>query len=1248
MKRKFKALGLALGLSAIVSPVISDDIDVFVQPNTLNLTGATGQMMFVLDASASMFGVDVHVVREVLDDFINTVTDIEVGIMRTTEETGAILHPVARVDAPGVWNPADYLVTVGGTPTYQFTASRILNEEDDIREDNSGITVKENIKMESGEKIGLRFANARINPNATISDIYVEFEAGGSSGSPTFTISADCSTNAKRFITLSSAVNLYEQNIDFSKEGDLGATNGYPSEAVASIASRTLTTDTTNCDWDFTGGQRSISWSPAAWSDGNIYRTPNLKDLINVIVSQPDWTYGNDIVLVIESSTSGSRTILDFDESDRDESDADIESARLVMEVAGTEDPANLAGNAKADMRHALSKMIHGGVTPLQGAYWEAYLYWSGLAVDGGKLRDGRKFRVSAPSSVTGTYSHVIPSGCSYDNYNDFDCDGEELTGNPIYNPPAIADTGSACSVGARIVMFSDGRPNRHRRDNEIKTLVSGTTGLLGDNPGECLENAGGHTCMHEMAKYLYEELSIATDVIYIPSSSDPVDLSTAKDAYPNVATYGGGVASAVQIDGSFKDAIYNSYSLATNATPILIPPPVTAEAYGSFTDSDSLYYSLFEPSSEDRAWSGNLKKFKLKDLQIVGLNSGAVETNALDSDGTFSATVRDFWADTGAEDYSEVTIGGVADNVPNHDARNVYFFDESVGTVTNQATSLSALSNKLNVTNVTKAQFDVASYTDAEFISHINWVLGLDTDSTQRNVIGGIIHSSAVVFPYGASNASTRTVYVTTNGGALHAFDEVTGDERWAFMPSSMFPIQKDIKENTALSNGAIYGLDGKITPLLIDNNNNQAVDASGDRAFLFFGMRRGGDNYYGIEVTGKGASGDLDTPTLRWFIDGGTGTTAFAEMGQSWAKPVNVNIKLNGVAYQALILSGGYDAGNDDETLTRATDTIGRAIYIVDALTGTLLWSGGYSSSAVASTFSEQYTDMKYSIPAEVKAINTDADGYVDQFYVGDMGGQIWRFDVNNNNSGAGNLIDAGVIADFGSSADTNNNRRFYRTPTVFVDIDSDKDRYIGIGIGSGYVANPLEKTTNDRFYFIKQYDVYEKPSSYVKLAESNLFNATTSSTPAAGTPTSNLKNNGWYITLGAGEKVLSKPTAFGSLLFTTYEPPSSLVNSASCESNLGINRLYDLEIANGAAVNDDGDNATTDDRFRIIDALLTELSIFWTGSEYAIVTGGYKDTNSDSRATTGNGTDQLRAAIDKDGPQPGLRKSYWFEKQ
>src|SRR5690606_34786041 len=98
--------------------------------------------------------------------------------------------------------------------------------------------------------------------------------------------------------------------------------------------------------------------------------------------------------------------------------------------------------------------------------------------------------------------------------------------------------------------------------------------------------------------------------------------------------------------------------------------------------------------------------------------------------------------------------------------------------------------------------------------------------------------------------------------------------------------------------------------------------------------------------------------------------------------------------------------------------------------------LWHGG--KTGTHKRFDSVGRSMDYSIPSDVRVIDLDGNGFADRMYVGDMGGQVWRFDIANGET-ATNLVTGGVIAQLGAapSADPDlaDTRRFYYAPDVAI---------------------------------------------------------------------------------------------------------------------------------------------------------------------------------------------------------------------
>jgi type IV pilus assembly protein PilY1 len=533
---------------------------------------------------------------------------------------------------------------------------------------------------------------------------------------------------------------------------------------------------------------------------------------------------------------------------------------------------------------------------------------------------------------------------------------------------------------------------------------------------------------------------------------------------------------------------------------------------------------------------------------------------------------------------------------------------------------------------------------------SLIDWAAGLDIkdedgdgfDNDARRIMGDPLHAEPALVQYGVIAPDTDgdgindtpdlVAYVATNDGYLHAIDSINGEELWAFVPREMLPKLNNIFQNTG-ANGKQYGLDGNVVPWINDIDGNGFIDGS-DTAYIYFGMRRGGRDIYSMEVTEKAY------PKLRWKIEGGVGD--YAELGQTWST-VNVEkILIDGNETTVLIFGGGYDTGQDT-ALMRAPDAVGRGIFIVDADTGELLWRAGINTDTNADL---QLADMKYSIPARIKPLDVDGDGYIDRLYTGDMGGQIWRFEIDNaSNTTAGGLsIAGGVLADLAEDSDDTKTRRFYYPPDVALIVQEGQPPFLSIVAGSGYRAHPLDAVIEDRMYMIRDFDVYTpRDFSAGPVVEADLFDTTANEVGSADSAvsdpalTSLSTAAGWYISLEQsdgtfiGEKVLSEPLILGGVaILTTYIPAAAGINVSACKANDGTGSLYFVNVTDGTPAYDlSGDITSPDSRSIYLDR------------------GGIPPSPSVIITEEGTPTLCVGTECDRAGPVSAAEKMYWYEK-
>jgi len=391
----------------------------------------------------------------------------------------------------------------------------------------------------------------------------------------------------------------------------------------------------------------------------------------------------------------------------------------------------------------------------------------------------------------------------------------------------------------------------------------------------------------------------------------------------------------------------------------------------------------------------------------------------------------------------------------------------------------------------------------------------------------GDPMHSVPVLVDYGSDNV----VFVSTNGGMLHAIDAATGKEIYSFMPkeflsrANLFTTDRPGLDKN--NNRQVYGLDGSWVALKKDG-----------KKLLFGGMRRGGDTYYALDVTSRNA------PKLLWsktVTDSG-----FSSLGQTWSTPTPARIGEKTV----LVFGGGYDTSQDASGGTRGNgDDVGNGVYIVDALSGDVLWS----------------EEVAFSVPSSIAVVDKDADGSSDHLYFGDMGGHLYRADIDKDNIGASKVH---VLADLGGNYAEN--RRFYEAPAVaYVEHKGKKQLYVTIG--SGYRAHPLDKNTNEAFFVIRDNTVYEDSAPENELKIGDLVNV------GAGNPVKG-DSPGWfyYLNIAPGEKVMSSPVVYdNTVYFSTYSPVGGSKDDSPCAVSLGSAYLHTVNLITGdpAKINNDG---------------------------------------------------------------------------
>ncbi len=797
---------------------------------------------------------------------------------------------------------------------------------------------------------------------------------------------------------------------------------------------------------------------------------------------------------------------------------------------------------ARAGMITQVNALPASGWTPLSETLYEAGQYYAGRAVDYGNI--GPTISVAA---------------------------AREATDASLYDSPIRF----SCQKNF-VVLLTDGAPTQDVSADSKITSLPGFSTLVGPN---CDNQGSNGACLDDMAEYMFEA-DLAPSV---PGTNNvetyTIGFNVNLPILQTTAARGGGQYYTANDTAGLSVVLQNIITQILQQNTTYTAPAISVNAFNRTQNLSDLFITVFRPSG-DMHWPGNVKKYQLINGVIVGQDQ---TTNVVDpATGFFTQTGHSFWSS--AIDGDAVEAGGAAENLPDPVNRTVYTFTGGTLDLTNSANNFDA-SNAL----ITDAMLGIGNPGDPTRANLIDWARGLDlTDEDQDNdftdtryVIGDPLHAKPASVIYGGSVATPdvkdAVIYATTNDGYVHALDADTGVELWSFIPQEILTSLLPLYINDPLPNKH-FGVDGNITALKIDINKNGIVEpAGGDMVLVFFGMRRGGDTYYALNVTDKNA------PQLLWMRNAGD----FPLLGQTWSTPALTRMVISGAsqnaAFLTLVFAGGYDPSQDNALIS--SDGMGTGVYIMDALNGNLLWRAGPDAGA-----NLQHGRMQFSMPAGVRAIDLDNDTFADRMYTSDMGGQVWRFDVFNGQP-VGSFITGGAVASLGAAdmgaPDVLNSRRFYNTTDVAL-IGKQDNPYLNIAVGSGYRAHPLVTNQREAFYSIRDYDVFGKNSqafynALAPLTEADLTDVTNDLTPVLPP-----NADGWFFNLPfVGEKNLAEASTFDNkVFFSTFTPGGS--GGSGCVPATGTNRLYVVSVEDGSPVTNldgsiDPNNLTLTDRSR-----------------------------------------------------------------
>lgn len=605
------------------------------------------------------------------------------------------------------------------------------------------------------------------------------------------------------------------------------------------------------------------------------------------------------------------------------------------------------------------------------------------------------------------------------------------------------------------------------------------------------------------------------------------------KPNYSNLASAGGTVT---PLFAENEDQLFAKLTEAikqiTGSTLTFTAPAISADA----RSNDYIYQSTFTYSKNNQ-WKGFLKKYNLN------------------SNGSFGNMIWD--------------AGTLLNNKPSS-SRKIWTTGIADTGINNFTTSnVSLLKNKLFKT----------SATDSDATKLINFIRGLDSydedgdgnTSESRHKLGDIYHSNINIVgkPNGSlqyanefqtgfyrsqngysnfiSQYSGRreVIYVGANDGMLHAFDAITGNELWAFIPPSLHSKLSTMISNKANSTNSIYGVDGSssVKDIYIDGKWKTVLISS---------LGAGGHSFFALDIT------DPDNPEHLFTVNNDSSNSKvsfwtkndieqiyayssnmdeendYRKLGETWSTPRIVKLKISGADKWVAIAGGGYNGATNPN--------YGSAVFIID------LENDGKLINKI-DIQDKSSIDIVNSIPSDLTIITADstenAKYHGALVYAFDLEGKITKINLTNQ----GTLYDQTEI--FDSESNTINGRFLYKKASATI---IDNKLWFYYGTGNTQKLQTKNSNTLNRLYGIKDknFPNFESVTTIPTIKQCKT---------APNCP--NSADTGWYVNLKNGQKLSDEPTIDNDRVYFPIYEPTDGVNV--CKTGKAILSAYNSKCGN-----------------------------------------------------------------------------------
>lgn len=780
---------------------------------------------------------------------------------------------------------------------------------------------------------------------------------------------------------------------------------------------------------------------------------------------------------------------------------AGIKKMGATCDTTPTADCANRTALIKA-----INAMQATAQTPLTETMYEAYLYFAGqtpyfgtntslgvtastsVARGGGTVTDGRDTSVIDASDryITPVVSNPNPGSPA-------PCQKNYVV--------LISDGGPENDVSADTQIK---RLTQTISGNTYATMQGTTSHQFEKAPGQPYspidsQSVGDYVWLDELT-YFMANADMSPDVAGVQSVNTYTIgfAGGSTEVLENAAIEGKGNYQIAEDSAELKTALSTVFEKIRDWNPSAAAASVPVSAFNRAENADEVYLAFFGPTLTS-SWGGTVKKYKIGlDATTCGdvpdpmnptgprvplsfcltgqKDYGAGLKNVIESDvnlvtreieSKVKNDAESFWINVPGGDGSSPQKGGSGEILRQASTLNPYtrkLYTIVAASATSQL--LTDSGNELKETNagITKTLLGNAAMSDAERATLINFARGgspADANCNDADVTTlctawrawphhDVLHSTPSILTYDPdpdANAVTddaiESMYYMSNDGMLHAINTKTGEERWTFMAEEALAKLSILRTNGIGEH--LHAGDGSPVLYLYDGNHDGKITTgSTDKAYLYFGLRRGGKAYYALDVT------DKDKPRFMWKITPNQicnslpcngAQTDYEELAETWSTPAVVHMQ---VADPVLVFGAGYNPVVNDQlqlalvhdgVKVTATANVPHEYATGDTVVITGANPAGYNGTyTIAVTGPNAFTYSKVGallgpVSGDVRGVNTTAT-------VGISGRGVFFT----------NAVDGTLIQSFTPRATAANNRQItgmaYSMPSDALPLNADLD--------------------------------------------------------------------------------------------------------------------------------------------------------------------------------------------------------------